>query len=259
MQPRPPPRLDTVAALVPPDARAVADVGYDHGQLLLALATRAPAARLIGVERQPGLDARFRARHAAALGPAMARVDLRLGDGLSALSPGEADVLVCAGLGERTLTAWLAGSQGGRASVRDAARRIVLCPADYRGLMRPAANALGWRVADERIAWDAGRYYEVVALEPGAEPDPDPLARLFGPRLFERGDPWLVPWLRDLERRFARARRAFAVDPTRLSDRDEPVDRAMRALPEALARAAAIRDGSTAARNPTADPGSPAS
>lgn len=188
-------RLEAVASLVPQGAEGVADLGYDHGMLLVELRRRLPQARLIGVELQAVCATRFVARYGDAT-----RIELRTGDALTALSPGEVEVAVMAGVGERTLIEALERAPEVAASLR----RVVFCPADFKGLARPTLARLGWRIADERVAFEAGRFYEIFAAEPGEESG-DELSRIYAPRLFERRDPALLPWLLDLRERFSAA------------------------------------------------------
>ena len=121
------PRLAAVLRLVPRTSRVVADVGCDHFQLGMALAlsdgTRAaaalPLARVIGVDkaaaplevarrnvgRLPG--ARVLDKEGVVVTEVGGRVlELRLGDGLRALTAGDkVDCVAIAGMGTRNIVA----------------------------------------------------------------------------------------------------------------------------------------------------------
>ncbi len=185
-------RLEAVASLVPPGAR-VAEIGTDHGRLPELLLRSGRVAECIGTERTERLLARARGRlERAALAE---RVTLRAGDGLEPLQRADRiEVLVLAGLGARTIRAVL-----GRRDPRDlGVRRLVLQPQSEPALLRRWLWDHDWRIVEERIVEERGRYYEIIGAERGAPrtlpPDPalhpaDLLAA--GPRLLESADPLL--------------------------------------------------------------------
>lgn len=158
------PRLDTVLAMVPPDARAVADIGYDHGLLMLRLGRQRPALRLFGVEMLPDRAAAMRQRHPAEVSALAERLTLLVGDGLAPLPAGAVDCVVIAGLSDRTLVSILDRARATLPSLR----RVVLCPARVEATLRPALPGLGLRIVDERIAAERGRTWDVIAVEPAA-------------------------------------------------------------------------------------------
>ena len=87
-------RLAAVAAFVPLGAR-LADIGADHAKLPLALAAKEKIARAIAVDVNEGpFEAARRAVRAAGMAQL---VEVRLGDGLAALAPGEVDAVAVAG------------------------------------------------------------------------------------------------------------------------------------------------------------------
>jgi tRNA (adenine22-N1)-methyltransferase len=85
-------RLRGLLELVP-ETGAVADVGSGHGMLAAALAAR--GRRVIATERTPRTAAALRADLMART----ADVEVRRGEGLSPLAPGEVEVVVMAGMG----------------------------------------------------------------------------------------------------------------------------------------------------------------
>lgn len=200
-------RLEALAAAVPEGAASVADVGHDHGLLLAALLRRRPALRAIGVELRPGAETDFAARFAAERASWGERLSLRRGDAFEALAPGEAEVVVMAGFGERAmLEAIDRGAALGRLP-----RRLVLQPADFEVELRPGLLERGWRFAHERIVEEGGRFFEVIAVErEGAAPEGQ-AERRWGPLVLRGPDPSLPALLADTRRRQAAAlRRALS-------------------------------------------------
>jgi tRNA (adenine22-N1)-methyltransferase len=203
--PSPPlaPRLDTVLAMVPADARAVADIGYDHGEILLRLGRDRPALRLFGVEILPDRADALRHRRPADVARLGDRLTLLHGDGLAPLPAPSPDCVVVAGLSDRTLVDILT-----RARARlPALRRVILCPARVEATLRPALPALGLRIVDERIAAEHKKTWDVIAVEPTTEaPDlPDATSLFWGPLLVARQDLGLRYHLEHLAKVYAPA------------------------------------------------------
>lgn len=99
MSPRLPLRLRELHALIPAEARSVADIGAGHGALSAWLA-RSPR-RVIATEVKAGPYEELR-RNLALWGLA-GRVEVRHGSGLSPLGVGEVDTAVVAGMGAHTV------------------------------------------------------------------------------------------------------------------------------------------------------------
>lgn len=184
------PRLATIARMVPP-GRVVADVACDHGRLARALLD-AGAPGVIATDLRPAPLARARRALAGCPG-----AETRLGDGLAPLRPGEAGVIVLAGLGGRTIAKVLTAAP---ACVR-AARRLVLQPNRDAPHLRAALWELDLAIVDEAMAAERGRLYPVIAAEPGAPTGapPSPADARFGPILLRTRPPAFVAFL-DRER-----------------------------------------------------------
>lgn len=196
-------RLDALAAAIPESARCVADLGHDHGLLLAKLLRERASLRVVGVELRRGAEDDFRSRFASELACWGERLSLREGDAFEALAADEADVVVMAGLGERTMLAALdRGAELGRLP-----GRLVLCPASFEVALRPGLVERGWRFVSERLVFEAGRYFEVIAVErEGVEPEGEAELR-WGPCLVRGPDPLLADFLEDTSRRQADALR----------------------------------------------------
>src|SRR5699024_3765634 len=117
-------RLSAVARLIPP-GRIVADIGSDHAQLLVHLAEHQVLDRGIAgeVNRGPYENAADRVRESGWSD----RIDVRLGDGLKVLRPGEADVVVLAGMGGSLIASILSRGK----EKLDATTQLVLQPNNH--------------------------------------------------------------------------------------------------------------------------------
>lgn len=157
-------RLETVAQLVPAGAR-IADIGCDHGYLPLALVRRGQVAQAIccDVNAGPLAGARENARRLAINA---ARIDFRLGDGLSVLAPGEVDVVTLAGMGAGLMRDILDAEP----AVVEALSMIVASPNVAPWILRQWAMDYAFAVGTETVVFEGGHFYEVMALVPAAAP-----------------------------------------------------------------------------------------
>jgi tRNA (adenine22-N1)-methyltransferase len=188
-----------VAQLVPPGSR-VAEIGTDHGILPRRLLAGGRASFCIATDLSEAAIERLRRRHEGY--PRSDRIDLRAGDGLSVLGPQDRlDVLVAAGLGTPRIVRILESPRLDELGLR----RLVLQPqTDPAGLRRWLRDR-GIGLVDERLALERGRFYVVLAAEPGAPADPRPCPGLDEDELLEAG-PWLVRSSDPLVRQFWRQR-----------------------------------------------------
>lgn len=211
--------------------RTVADIACDVGLLATAMLEEGRANRAICCDVQPGAVRRARER-AARLGLG-GRLEARAGDGLSPLAPGEADVIVVAGLGGRTIASILAG----RPDVAASARRLALQPMRGAAELRRWLAGRGASFLDEDLVVDGGRYYEAMAVTladpaaPGGErrgldetaaemagfPSDLPARWVWeaGPVLWRDRHPLLTDALEARAERLARLARALATKPGR--------------------------------------------
>lgn len=185
-------RLRRIADLVPAGS-VIADIGTDHAYLPVYLVQAGKCPRAIAGDVRPGpLAAARRTVREAALDD---KIDLRLGDGLGILKPGEADVAVLAGMGGPLVIRILEAAP----YVRRSLKGLILQPMIAVASVRRWLVANGFRIADEDLVADGDRIYEIMAAELGTEPGhsgsgfPD-LVLEIGPRLIEKKHP-LVPAL----------------------------------------------------------------
>jgi len=185
------PRLAAVASVVPAGS-IVADIGADHGYLSVYLAKEKNCPRVVAVEKSARNAEK--ARETVLHYNVLEKVDVRVGDGISALEEKDGvDVLILAGLGGLTICRILL------AAGEDLQRfkRIVLQPMGDLALVRRFLFAYGFSFVSEKIALERGFYYEIIAAEKGVEIVENPLYFELGPRLLEGKDPLFVPWLKD--------------------------------------------------------------
>lgn len=179
-----PGRLAAVAARVPAGS-VLADIGTDHALLPVYLLQGGICPKAIATELNYGPF--LSAEEAIEQGGLKALIETRRGDGLQVLRPGEAQVVVIAGMGGNTIRGILAGAP----LVLEHVERLVLQPMADAGDLRLWLCANGWKIADEALVEENGRIYVVIVAEHGLEATADPLLLELGPRLLEKKDPLL--------------------------------------------------------------------
>ncbi|HIU10836.1 MAG TPA: SAM-dependent methyltransferase [Candidatus Avidehalobacter gallistercoris] len=189
-------RLQAVARQIPA-GRRVADIGTDHGYLPVFLAVNDISPQIIASDLGKGPLAQ--AEQLVGLLSLENQISCRLGDGLSVLVPGEADVICIAGMGGMAITEIIAE---GMVQAK-AAGRLVLQPQRNVAAVRRFLADNGFRIVAEDLAEDDGFYYEIIAAEPG-EMQLSDLEAEFGPLLLSCGHPLLEGFLNLRERDLTR-------------------------------------------------------
>lgn len=224
-------RLAAVADAIAPGA-SVADVGTDHALLLAWLRATGRIVRGVGIDLRPGPLAQARRTLQTTTDTAnTAEVELRRGDGLSPLRPGEVDTAVLAGMGGATILRLLEAAPQVVARLTS----VVLQPnTDWTEVRRFIARR-GWPLRDESMVHERDKFYVVLRVDPR----PGPPARWsedelrLGPRLLAARCPTHLAWLRHELARTDRALRRVS----RHRAPDDPRRRALHAHAQRLARA----------------------
>lgn len=178
------PRLTAIAEMVPV-SRCVADIGSDHALLPLYLVRKEIALKVIAVEKAVGPAAA--ARRAVAAAGMEDRIEVRVGEGLSALAECEAEVIVIAGMGGGTIAGILkAGAVSARAS-----KLAVVQPMDKVAFLRRWLTRNGWRIHGEGLAKERKHLYQVIAAAPGTDQELNWMEEELGPSLLACRHPLL--------------------------------------------------------------------
>lgn len=172
-------RLGMVADLVPPGAR-LADIGTDHGYLLLELVNMKKISFGIGCDLREGPLSS--AEKNVQLSKYMNKIELRLGDGLQPLKTGEVDGATICGMGGGTIRKILKDNE----EIWKAMEFVVLQPQGDGHILREYLIKSGWRLDEERLGLSQGKLYEVILALPGDMEMPlDELLLDIGPILWK--------------------------------------------------------------------------
>ncbi|MBE0466775.1 MAG: SAM-dependent methyltransferase [Candidatus Desulforudis sp.] len=195
MEAKLPARLRAVADYIPP-GETVADIGTDHALLPVYLVSRGLNPQVIAVEKAAGpLEA---ARRAVAESGLNAFIEIRAGDGLKPLRPGEAGVLVLAGMGGRTIAEILDAAP----VVAGAADTLVLQPQEPVAPARRWVVDHGFRIDDENLVDAGGRLYPLIRAVKGPAPPVDEFLLEVGPVLVAKKHPLLGRYLAGIAERY---------------------------------------------------------
>lgn len=152
-------RLQTLADMVTPGSR-VADIGCDHGFVSIYLYERHIAPKVYAMDVRKGPLCRAR-EHIAAHG-LTEYIETRLSDGLDALKDGEADTLICAGMGGRLMARILLD---GLSKVRKM-RELILQPQSELAFFRRFLREHHLVIAEERLVKEDGKFYPMMRVIP---------------------------------------------------------------------------------------------
>ncbi|AZN40490.1 tRNA (adenine(22)-N(1))-methyltransferase [Paenibacillus albus] len=156
-------RLKQIADYVSKGSR-VADIGSDHALLPVYLLQSGTCPSAIAGELNTGpFQAAKRQTAEAGLTKA---IEVRQGDGLAVLAPGEADTVTIAGMGGALMADIL--ETGRQAGKLDGVKELVLQPNVGEEIVRKWLSRHGYVLQNETILEEDGRIYEVLHARHGA-------------------------------------------------------------------------------------------
>ncbi len=182
-----------------PEGGSLADIGTDHAYIPIYLCLEKRISAAIAMDIGTGPLERA-AEHIALYGCG-AQITTRLSDGLKALSPGEADCIVIAGMGgglvihileEGKKTAHMAG-------------RIVLQPQSEIPAVRRYLAEHGYVTDAEEIVLEDGKYYPMMRVFYGPPEESRGACEtefLYGTKLLRRRHPVLLSYLQKERRQY---------------------------------------------------------
>lgn len=148
-------RLRTVAGMVTKGNR-VCDVGCDHGFVPVYLVQQGISPNVLAMDLREG-PLRAAREHVAAYG-LEGQIETRLSDGLHNYSIGEADTLICAGMGGGLMQRILEVSREKTESFQE----LILQPQSEIERFRRFLRESGFGILDEEILKEDGKFYQVI-------------------------------------------------------------------------------------------------
>ena len=155
------PRLECILNHV--SGRVVADIGCDHAYIPIRLIADGRAERVIASDLNEGpLNI---ARSNIAKNGFSDKIETRLGGGLSVLSPGEADMIIIAGMGGEMIEKMLRADEG---TARKS--KLLLQPMNSQYELRKFLILNGYNITAEDMALEGFKVYNIIEAESGHRP-----------------------------------------------------------------------------------------
>lgn len=166
-------------------AGVLADIGTDHAYLPVWLLHNKIISKAIACDIAEGPCGAARA-NIAAFGMQDC-IEVRMGNGLEQIVPGEAEVIVIAGMGAATIIDILSGAP----ETAGAAQRIFLQPMAGAPGLRKWLYENGYIIEDEELVKDGKFLYEIMAAQPGEAKKISETEAFIGPALLQKRHPLL--------------------------------------------------------------------
>lgn len=181
-------RMKALTEMVTPGSR-VCDVGCDHGFVSVYLVQQGISPRVLAMDVRQGPLSRAQ-EHIRQQG-LEAYIETRLSDGLTAMEAGEAEALICAGMGGRLMRRIL--TEGREKAM--ALRELILQPQSELPAFRAFLRQEGYVTVAENMIFEEGKYYPMMKVVPGDIYDGTELEDHFGKLLLARRHPVLEQYL----------------------------------------------------------------
>ncbi len=154
-------RLSAVLGLLP-SLKTIADIGTDHAYLPVKAVEMGKAQYAIASDNKEGpCEA---ARKTIAQHQLTDKIQVRQGDGLLSLAPGEVEGIVLAGMGGLTMVSIL--TQGLAVLQAPNLKALVLQPQSDGASVRQWAENAGFAIYGEELAQEGDKLYEMFVLRP---------------------------------------------------------------------------------------------
>ncbi len=184
-------RLGAVADMVTKNNR-VLDVGCDHGYVPIYLVQNEISPKVLAMDINEG-PLRRAGEHVKRAGLSD-YIELRRSDGLAAFKAGEADTLICAGMGGRLMGRILEAYPEKTESFRE----LILQPQSEIASFRKRLKEMGYVIRQEEMILEEDKFYPVMKAvrgEWGSLPYEEELCYRFGPVLLQKKNPVLIKYL----------------------------------------------------------------
>lgn len=174
----------------------VCDVGCDHGWVSIYLVQKGIADKVYAMDVRTGpLE---RAREHVARYCLEGCIETRLSDGLTNLQIGEADCMICAGMGGPLMMKILTE---GREKAQ-AMKELILQPQSELALFRKFLRAEGYKIVAEDMVLEDGKFYPMMKVKPiktqdclNPSADEQELWDMYGEYLLKEKHPILMKYL----------------------------------------------------------------
>ncbi len=203
-------RLKVISDFVGDNA-VVADIGTDHGYIPIYLAKEGRIKHVLACDVNKGpLD---KARMNIKRYGVEDYVETRLSDGLEKLEKNEVDTLIIAGIGG-LLTEKI--MERGK-EILVTIDQLILSPHSDIDIVRKKLHSLGYRIRDEKLMKDEGKYYYIMDAVRGEDKKYDKIHYKYGKILIETKSPLLREILENKAEKFQQVIKQLVLQNTERS------------------------------------------
>ena len=190
-------RLETIGSMVQ-QYSSIADIGTDHAYLPVWLIKNGIIHHAIAADIAAGPCAA--ARHTITQYGLQLLVDIRQGDGLAVLEPGEVANVILAGMGASTMIEILEA----RPRVVQCLNSLILQPMIGVAQLREWAQRNNYTISAESLCREAGHFYVVLVIKPNQRTTGrlSSLELELGPCLLKHRPPLLREYVEELLRHY---------------------------------------------------------
>lgn len=160
------PRLEGIVSMVPKGSKT-ADIGCDHGYISIALVQRGIAESSIASDIRSGPLAQ--AEKNVGKAGLEDKIRTRLAPGISGLASGEADVIIIAGMGQRTIAEILSDDM----EPAKEAKYLILQPQSEIPEMRDFLKENGFTILQNKMIREEEKYYFAMLVSYGEKDLPN--------------------------------------------------------------------------------------
>ncbi len=154
-------RMQALVDMVP-ENRVVCDIGCDHGFVSIYLVQKGIASKVYAMDVRTG--PLKRAQEHIKEYRLDDYIETRLSDGLANLKVGEADCMVCAGMGGPLMMKILTEGREKARSMQE----LILQPQSELALFRDFLRKEGYKITQENMIYEDGKYYPMMKVVPVA-------------------------------------------------------------------------------------------
>lgn len=180
-------RLSHIAAFVP-TGTSIIDVGTDHGYLPIYLRQKSEITHAIATDINKGPVENAK-KHIARYG--ISEIEVRQGNGLSAIAKEECEVVILAGMGGYLIIDILMNALQKIQNVE----RLILQPQQDIDKVRRFLHANNFVIMEEDFLEEEGKYYTIIVAKPGKECYAHTYDYLYGRYLIEHPTEDFKKWL----------------------------------------------------------------
>ena len=173
-------RLQTIFDMLP-SCNVAADIGSDHGKLIISLYLGNKISKGYAVENKKGPFERLKKEIEAH--NLLDKITPMLSDGVSEL-PNDTDIVIVAGMGGSLINKILVKDKDKLTNVR----YIIVDPHNAIKDVREEITNIGYHITNEEIIFEDGIYYEIILFEKGLSNKLTDLEKEFGPILLKKKD-----------------------------------------------------------------------